>query len=143
METKAIFYPLAAQVILTIFVWFYMFYERIGELLRKKAKIEKLANPEYASINMSDSIHSSDNFENLFEMPILFYVAVLSVFSLKWVDEFYIEAAWTFVFFRIAHSFIHCTYNRIHHRFLTYILSSIALWAFWGRLIFQIFTRSA
>jgi len=42
--------------------------------------------------------------------------------------------AWAFVAARVAHSWIHCTYNKVMHRFRAYALSVFALLALWLRL---------
>ena len=38
------------------------------------------------------------------------------------------------VAFRAIHSLVHCTYNRVMHRFSAYLVAALALWAMWVRL---------
>jgi len=40
--------------------------------------------------------------------------------------------------FRVLHSLIHCTYNKIVHRFNAYLASSLVLWAMWIRIAIQL-----
>ena len=42
--------------------------------------------------------------------------------------------AWIFVALRVVHSAIHCSYNKVMHRFYAYLLGGLALWALWGWL---------
>ena len=135
MNSKIIFYPLLAQVVLTFLVWFYMYYERLSELSRKKVKTQDLANPALAEAAMSESVNSSDNLENLFEIPILFYIAILTMNALGDFDAGYFYLACAFVFLRTLHSVIHCTYNQIMHRFLAYVFSTFVLMIIWARIV--------
>jgi hypothetical protein len=42
--------------------------------------------------------------------------------------------AWGFVGLRVLHSAIHCSYNRVWHRFYAYLAGGLVLWALWGVL---------
>jgi hypothetical protein len=70
----------------------------------------------------------SDNLKNLFELPVLFYALALLLFVTNGVDAAHLAAAWLFVILRIAHSLVHCTFNRVMVRFSCYFVSSLALW---------------
>ncbi|MFO8023740.1 MAPEG family protein [Thiohalophilus sp.] len=41
----------------------------------------------------------------------------------------YLVLGYAFFVFRLLHSVIHCTYNRVLHRFYSYSVASLALWA--------------
>jgi hypothetical protein len=70
----------------------------------------------------------SDNFKNLFELPVLFYALALYLFATVQVDAIYVYAGWIFVAFRALHSAVHCTFNRVMLRFYLYLISAVALW---------------
>jgi hypothetical protein len=70
----------------------------------------------------------SDNFRNLFEIPVLFYALALYLFATSRVDGAYLTAAWVFVAFRVMHSIVHCTVNIVMLRFYFYLLASLAVW---------------
>jgi hypothetical protein len=82
----------------------------------------------------------AENFSNLFELPVLFYLACLTLYSLKLVDTVYLLLASGFVVFRVIHSLVHCSYNRVMHRFSAYMISAILLWAMWAMLAVDIFS---
>ena len=90
------------------------------------------------SEDLKSAVNPSDNFENLFEMPVLFYVAALLIFVTGLTDPIYVFGAWAFVALRAIHSIVHCTYNKIMHRFYFYAASSIVLWLMWFRISYQL-----
>jgi hypothetical protein len=128
MTQNAIFSPFFAMVLLTFVVWIYMYFRRLSFIASKKLKAEELTDSMLAQISPPAVSNPSNNFKNLFEVPIIFYVLVLYLFSTKQVDAVYLNAAWVFVIFRALHSAVHCTFNLINLRFGFYLVSSIALW---------------
>jgi hypothetical protein len=69
----------------------------------------------------------SENFKNLFELPVLFYALVLYLFATSQVDGAYVTAAWIFAGFRALHSAVACTINIVNLRFFVYLIASLAL----------------
>jgi len=138
MESKAIFLPVCAQVCLTFAVWIWLYVTRLGTMKRKRIHPQVLADEKRSQELLKDVVNPSDNFENLFELPVLFYVAALVIFVTGLTDDLYILGAWAFVVFRVLHSLIHCTYNKIVHRFNAYLASSLVLWAMWIRIAIQL-----
>jgi hypothetical protein len=43
----------------------------------------------------------------------------------------FVAAAWAYVGLRALHSLIHVTYNRVVHRFLVYVASTLLLFGMW------------
>jgi len=136
MNQNAIFMPVFALVLLTLFVWLRMYYIRISLTFRENIDIQtmKKDNPELPVSFLS----SGDNLTNLFEMPILFYAAVAYLHLTQSVDQTYLILSWAFVGLRYVHSLIHTTYNRVLHRFLIYVFSSMVVWAIWIRFFLAI-----
>ncbi|MGH8034763.1 MAG: MAPEG family protein, partial [Lysobacterales bacterium] len=66
--------------------------------------------------------------------PVLFYLAILLSLVLLVQDDLLVQLAWGFVAFRVLHSLVHCTYNRVMHRFLAYLSSCLLLMLMWLRL---------
>ena len=83
---------------------------------------------------LTDSANPSNNLKNLFEMPMLFYVAVVLALLLMIQDVLLVRLAWGFVILRFIHSVVHCTYNRVMHRFIAYAVSCLFLAFIWIRL---------
>ena len=133
MRSELILWPMLAMVALTFAVWLRLFVLRVGEMRRRRIDIERLASSTDLAQLLEDR-RASDNFRNLFELPVLFHVAALAAYATNSVDRLLVLLAWAFVALRCAHSFIHCTYNRVMHRFIAYFLAGLALWALWLRL---------
>ena len=65
------------------------------------------------------------------------FVAMLLIIVSRSESVVLLALAWAFVALRYLHSYIHCTYNRVKHRFSAYLFSGLALWALWGMLAFS------
>ena len=129
MAQETIFSPFFATVFLTLIVWVYMYIRRISFITNRKIRPEELAVPgALAQISPPNVSNPSDNFKNLFEIPVLFYALVLYLFITKQVDAVYVNAAWVFVVFRVLHSAVHCTFNLIMLRFYLYLFATLAVW---------------
>lgn len=138
MNVHSILLPVCGQVALTFVVWVALLYGRISTHLRLRIPAQVVADPKKADELYQHLENISDNLENLFEIPVLFFVASLVIFALGLTDNTYVGMAWGFVGLRAAHSAIHCTRNRILWRFRTYTLSSLLVWGMWGRLAWQL-----
>ena len=129
MTQDAIFSPFFATVFLTFLVWVYMYIRRISFITSIKISPKDLYVPgTLAQISPPNVSNQSDNFKNLFEIPVLFYALVLYLFVTKQVDTVYVNAAWIFVVFRALHSTVHCTFNLIMLRFYLYLFATLAVW---------------
>lgn len=134
MSFNPILLPLLTMVFLTFAVWVYLFALRIPEISRKKIDPEDLKDRAEAHKLMTVSAAASNNLKNLFELPVLFYVGAMLAVLLLIQDAMLVRLAWGFVILRIVHSIVHCTYNRVMHRFLVYLVSSLFLLLMWIRL---------
>ncbi|MFC7300977.1 MAPEG family protein [Cognatiluteimonas weifangensis] len=130
---RAIFLPAAAMVALTFAVWLRMYSSRVGEMRRKRIHPQAVATSAQMAARLEDT-RAADNFRNLFELPVLFYLALVVAALTAQVDTVVLALAWLFVALRIVHSAIHCSYNKVMHRFQAYLAGSVALWALWGVL---------
>jgi hypothetical protein len=129
MNQAAIFVPFVGTMLLTLIVWIYMFVRRIPFLVRSGLlNHQRLTPAELARQSPPAVANPSDNFRNLFELPVLFYFVVLYLYVTQQVDPLYLGAAWLFFGFRVLHSVVHSTFNSIPLRFALYIVASIALW---------------
>lgn len=134
MFFKPIILPILALVALTFSVWIVMYITRISEMQRKRIDAQKLNSRVNAQALLTDSAVVADNLKNLFEMPILFYAGMLLSMVLMIQDPLLVQLAWGFVALRAIHSLVHCTYNRVMHRFVAYLASCLVLMLIWARL---------
>lgn len=131
-----LFWPMIAMAALTFLVWLRMFQTRVGEMKRRRIHPQSVAQSAQMAQLVEDS-RAADNFRNLFELPVLFYAAMLLCLQAG-IDSAAMQVlAWAFVALRVLHSYIHCTYNRVMDRFKAYVLSGFVLWAIWGLLVWN------
>lgn len=133
MDSRSIFLPALAMAGLTFAVWWRMYFTRIGQMKRERIHPQKVATSAQASALLTDS-RAADNFRNLFELPVLFYVALLVASQIEMIDGISLGLSWAFVALRVAHSWIHVTYNKVMHRFVVYVAGGMALWLLWAYL---------
>jgi hypothetical protein len=132
-DARVLFWPAFALVALTFAVWLRMFFSRVGEMRRLRIHPQSVATWPQAGQRFVDT-RAADNFRNLFELPVLFYAALVAALALGAVDRITLALAWVFVGLRVAHTAIHCSYNRVMHRFGVYAIGGFVLWALWGWL---------
>lgn len=132
--SHALITPMLLMMLLILMVWSYMFYLRIGFVLGEKVDVQE-APTRQSSTNFfpNEICGPSDNLQNMFEMPVVFFAItiLLVVADLNMsisVSGLQVFCAYGFVLFRAVHSFIHCFYNNVNHRFAAYMISSIFLW---------------
>ncbi len=139
MNKTAILVPFFGVMLLTLAVWVYMYIRRIAYLKGEKVDLRIVDTPEKAAAVVPENVSlASHNLKNLFELPVLYYAVCLYLFASNSVDGIYLLAAWWFLAFRVVHSLVHCSYNKVEHRFAAYMLSAIALWVMVIRAALQV-----
>ena len=116
-------------MLLTLVVWIYMYIRRTSYLLREKIDLRKVDTPKRQRLWCREQSASRHTISRTclnclsFSTPVCLYLFVSDS-----VDGIYLAAAWWFFGFRVVHSLIHCTYNKVEHRFAVYMLAAIGLW---------------
>ncbi len=135
---RAIFLPAFAMVALTVVVWLRMFFVRVGQMKRERIHPQAVATSAQALARLTDS-RVADNFRNLFELPVLFYLAICVAAIAGLATTTTLVLAWLFVLLRVVHSAIQCSYNKVMHRFQAYLAGGIVLWLLWAWLAFLLY----
>lgn len=130
MQEVRIFLPALAMVALTFAVWLRMLFIRVGEMKRERIHPQSVALSRQAASKFTDT-RAADNFRNLFELPVLFYLALVVAALTAQVATLVLVLAWLFVALRVVHSIIQCGRNKVMHRFKAYLAGGLALWALW------------
>lgn len=130
MNTTAIFWPMIALAALTFTVQIIMYRRRVAEIRAKAVRLKALATRREAATTLEDTA-AADNYSNLFELPVLFYVLCILLYVIGAATIVQLVLAWAFVFARIVHSFIHVTHNRVRYRFLSFVVGAFILMAMW------------
>ena len=134
MFYKPILLPLLAQVLLTFLVWATLYITRLSEIRRKSIDPQQLSSRIALQQLLTSSAGPANNFNNLLEMPVLFYLAVVLSLVFMIQDDVLVQLAWVYVALRAVHSLVHCTYNRVLHRFTVYLGSCLILLLMWLRI---------
>jgi hypothetical protein len=124
----------AALAALTCAVGVRMYFARFGAARGGRVKVKDFRLGESANVP-PDVALPNRNFMNLFEMPVLFYVACVIFYVTGAVDGLVLAIAWLYVALRVVHSAIHLTYNNVIHRLAAFLASNAVLLVFWLRLV--------
>jgi hypothetical protein len=74
----------------------------------------------------------SNNYDNQFQLPMLFYALLPLMILLVKVDRFTVVLAWLFIASRIVHSLIHTGNNDVVRRFQAFLFGFVVLATMWG-----------
>jgi len=130
MTADPIWLPFCAMALLTALVWVKLYADRLGEMRARDIAPQKLASAR-AAAGQLERTAAADNFRNLFEVPVLFYALCVAIAVTGGSTPALVAAAWAYVGLRALHSLIHVTYNRVVHRFLVYVTSTLLLFGLW------------
>lgn len=128
---QSIALPCVAMAVLTFLVAGRMYVVRAREMREKRISPQQIATSTQAATALG-SVQASDNYKNLFELPVLFYALCALLVGTGQMSDAFVFGAWLFVALRYVHSLIHCTYNRVMHRFAAFLASALVLAVLWG-----------
>jgi hypothetical protein len=114
-----------------------MLMSRIAQMKALKVHPQAVSTSAQQSAMLPDT-RASDNFRNLFELPVLFYAALCFAAWMQSTSQVLIILAWAYVGLRIIHSVIQCGYNKVMHRFYVFFTSVWVLLAMWLALAYSL-----
>ncbi len=138
-EETEILYPAFALVGLTFIVLVMLGIVRMGGILTGRL------HPEYYKLFRERDNQEPDrlralarNFQNLLELPMLFYVGCVTAYVTHAVTGTLLVLAWIFVGLRLVHTAIHITYNAQWHRTSAFVAGALVLIGFWVELALRV-----
>jgi len=136
-QTALLLLPLTGMFWLTIGIALWML------KLRYRAVREDGLNPAYFKLNKGAKLPDylakvTQHFENLLEVPPLFYIGVILVLVLGFNDWGYIGLAWLYLLTRLVHAYFHTTSNYLPYRRNAFLVSAVVLSLIWAKLTFDI-----
>ena len=136
LTAKLLILAVSAQVLLTIAILILMGRERVprvfsGEINVDDIAVERTAYPLKARL-------LSNNFDNQFQLPVLFYVGALLALWAGVPSLVEVALAAIFVVLRYVHAAIHVTTNKVRQRFAVYVAGLAVLGIFWLVLLFRL-----
>lgn len=134
-----IFLPMLVIVALTFVAFVKMAIERT-------AAVKGGQDPAYYKAHLGDPEPEKTraavrHWDNLFELPTLFYAACLTGFVLGAVSGWTLLFAWAFAIGRLVQSLVHMTHNNPGQRGGAFVLSVLAMLALWINLGLTIAAR--
>ena len=125
MNSSYIFWPVLAQVLLTLIVFVVLGVRKAkavkaGEVNRKAAALNNREWPE-------DVVKVSNNIANQFEFPVLFYVLCLVLYNINAVGMAALVLAWLFALSRFAHAYVHIGSNYVPMRMRLFLVGCLIL----------------
>jgi len=137
MDSSAIIFPAAAMFMLTFSVIAYMAGSRLAAIRRGDVSIRY-----YRRYNEGEQTPRLQvigrHAQNHFEMPPLFYIAILFLYVTASVTPVAVGLAWLYFASRCVHSFIHLGSNNVTHRFIAFACSGLILTGLWILLILSV-----
>lgn len=132
--------PVVALVVWTAVMWGWMYATRIPAILRMRMKLDgNLPRGEQMATLPARVRWKADNYNHLFEQPVLFYATAISLAVLGDDSGASLLLAWGYVALRIVHSLWQALVNRIPVRFGLFLLSSLVLFALVARAALRVF----
>jgi hypothetical protein len=131
-QSLKIFLPVLLVVAVTFVGFVKMAIERAGA-------VKQGQNPEFYKVYLGDPEPEKTraavrHWDNLFELPTVFYAGCLTAYVLGAVSSTVLVCAWIFAVGRAVQSFVHLTYNSPNHRGGAFTLSFLGLMVMWGAL---------
>jgi hypothetical protein len=134
LEPKIILYPVGAMIALTFIVIIWMAILRFASVFRGDLKgsyfVYNRGQTEPAYLTKV-----THNFDNLLQVPILFYALCAFLYMTNQVSTTLYTLAWVYVGFRILHTLIHTTINHVMLRFAAFAVSTVVLGVMWARFL--------
>lgn len=129
-----IVYPMGLMAIFTMLYSVVLISSRIRAV--KSNDIKHSYFREYNNDTPPDYMQKATrHWSNLFELPVLFYVACATVLALRLEDALLVYLAYAFFGLRLIQAYIHTTYNRVNHRLAVFFLGLATLLTLWIRLL--------
>jgi len=135
--TQSLIAACAAMVLLTGLVGLKMLQARVAEMRRRRIHPQAVALSAQRVQRLEDT-RASDNYSNLLELPVLFYVLCLAAIAIQHIPGWLPAFAWLFVGTRVLHSVIQCTYNKVMHRFYVFLAGFFLVAALWLAFVVSI-----
>lgn len=130
------FYPMFMMILLTFIVGLVTMKHRIASV--KNGSV----NPTYFKLMEGQEVpeiitKTSRCFNNMFEVPLLFYVGCLLYISFGFESSIGLLFAWLFVVMRYVQAYVHLTYNHLIHRMLSFWVAFLSAMGLWLNLFYQ------
>lgn len=126
-------------ILIPLYILYILFIGRLMFLTRMKALKEKNIKSSYLKAYQGDVPERltivKNHYENQFQVPVLFFITVLSTVLLQATSILSVILGYLFIVSRIAHSYFHLGSNQLKKRALSYTIGLIIVLMMWVLII--------
>jgi hypothetical protein len=133
-HAPAILQPVIVLAGWTMLMWLWLYITRLPAMNRAGIDGTKMVGSTGKSLRedlIAKGEHRAswvaDNYNHLHEAPTVFYAVAIVLAIIGQGDNMNVHFAWAYVAFRIGHSLVQATFNRVMIRFALFLLSTLAL----------------
>ncbi|MBL1430285.1 MAG: MAPEG family protein [Robiginitomaculum sp.] len=137
--TTQLLAPMMVLIGWTLLMLIWMYAKRIPAMKKANIQPDDSLTKDLSSMMPLGARQVAANYNHLMEQPTIFYAAVLGITVMGHVDQVAIYSAWSYVGLRVIHSLVQNTYHTVTHRFLLFVLSSVALGVMVVRELLKLF----
>lgn len=120
--------PMFSMIVLTAGVSALLLCSRLPSIIRHFGHLQGAMHSDELRPRLSPRMRFiTDNYNHLFEQPVLFYALVVYLHLSELADDLQVQMAWLYVLARVVHSLIHLTSNNVSARALTFVTATIIL----------------
>lgn len=130
MPAFPLLWPMMAMAALTFVIWFVLVVKRLGHMKANPPGAQDFASGDNARRYFEPVELPGNNLANLFEMPVLFFVACILLLLTELANDIQVLLAWAYVAARAVHSWFHLR-AQVKPRFFSYLVSMAVLLAMW------------
>ncbi len=133
MTGYEMFWPMVAHAVLVFILYALLGWRR--RVLVRAGRIQPAQFREnHAANEPAESLAVRNSLANQFELPLLFHVCCIVLYTTQADNLPSVILAWIFVVTRYAHAFVHVTSNDLRYRSPLFTLGFLALAGMWAWL---------
>jgi len=127
------FWPMVAHAVLVFILYALLGWRR--RVVVRAGRIQPAQFREnHAANEPAESLAVRNSLANQFELPLLFHVCCIVLYTTQADNLLSVILAWIFVVTRYAHAFVHVTSNDLRYRSPLFTLGFLALAGMWAWL---------
>ncbi len=125
MKNSYIFIPVIIQVALTLWLYIHLTIAKLRAV--KSGEVDELRRALHNDAWPDSVLQINNCIRNQFEVPVLFYVLICTLWNIGGINIYVHIAAWIFVLSRIAHAIIHTGSNYVPYRRKLFMVGCVVL----------------
>ena len=140
MKPLSILYPVLVHIVLVLGLYIVLGIRKSAEIKSKSVDLKEtsLNNKAWPT----GVVQVSNNIDNQFESPLLFYVVCIITYLAEASTSISILLAWLYVALRYFHSYIHIGSNFVPYRLKIFVVSLLIILALLILLVIHMLTNA-